>query len=219
MVMIIKILLALLIILLVFLFLIFLKSWHIHIIFKNDNSDYSCNVKINFLFINLLFFTVEKFVYLKIQLTLFSKTLNIVEFKLNDKKTEELNEEISDDNDTNLFENIKQLVPLLYDSKEDLYSIIKLLFKIVKFDESYVFLDMGLLDNNLTIKLCSLLWALSAPLYPLNFKLYLNPEMNKLLVKSDINVKFDIFLLNIIKILLIIINRKKLRNIVKVIIK
>lgn len=217
--MIVEILIALLFILLVFLFLIFLKSWHIHIIFKNDNSDYSCNVKINFLFINLLFFTVEKFVYLKIQLTLFSKTLNIVEFKLNDKKTEELNEEISDDNDTNLFENIKQLVPLLYDSKEDLYSIIKLLFKIVKFDESYVFLDMGLLDNNLTIKLCSLLWALSAPLYPLNFKLYLNPEMNKLLVKSDINVKFDIFLLNIIKILLIIINRKKLRNIVKVIIK
>lgn len=217
--MIVEILIALLFILLVFLFLIFLKSWHIHIIFKNDNSDYSCNVKINFLFINLLFFTVEKFVYLKIQLTLFSKTLNIVEFKLNDKKTEELNEEISDDNDTNLFENIKQLVPLLYDSKEDLYSIIKLLFKIVKFDESYVFLDMGLLDNNLTIKLCSLLWALSAPLYPLNFKLYLNPEMNKLLVKSDINVKFDIFLLNIIKILLLIINRKKLRNIVKVIIK
>lgn len=217
--MIVEILIALLFILLVFLFLIFLKSWHIHIIFKNDNSDYSCNVKINFLFINLLFFTVEKFVYLKIQLTLFSKTLNIIEFKLNDKKTEEVNEEISEDNDTNLFENIKQLIPLLYDSKEDLYSIIKLLFKIVKFDESYVFLDMGLLDNNLTIKLCSLLWALSAPLYPLNFKLYLNPEMNKQLIKSDINVKFDIFLLNIIKILLLIINRKKLRNIVKVIIK
>lgn len=217
--MIVEILIALLFILLVFLFLIFLKSWHIHIIFRNDNSDYSCNVKISFLFINLLFFTVEKFVYLKIQLTLFSKTLNIVEFKLNDKKTEELNEEISEDNDTNLFENIKQLIPLLYDSKEDLYSIIKLLFKIVKFDESYVFLDIGLLDNNLTIKLCSLLWALSAPLYPLNFKLYLNPEMNKQLIKSDINVKFDIFLLNIIKILLLIINRKKLRNIVKVIIK
>lgn len=217
--MIIEILLGLLLIIVVFLFLIFLKSWHIHIIFKNDNLDYSFSVKINFLFINLLFFTVEKLVYLKLQLTLFSKTLNIFEFKLNDKKTDEVTEENSTKNEKDYFDKIKQLVPFLNDSKGELYSIIKLLVKMVKFDESYVFLNMGLKDNNLTIKLCSLLWALAAPLYPLNFKLYLTPEMNKMLVKSDLNVKFEIFLLNLLKISLFIISRKKLRNIVKVIIK
>lgn len=218
MVMIIKILLALLIILLVFLFLIFLKSWHIHIIFKNDNLDHSFKVKINFLFINLLFFTVEKLVYLKLQLTLFSKTLNIFEFKLNDKKTEDVTEEISTERENDIFDKIKEIFPLLNDSREELYSIIKLIVKMVKFDESYVILNMGLLDNNLTINFCSLLWTLSAPLYPLNFKLYLTPEINKLLVKSDMNVKFDIFLLNALKILILVIKSKKLRNIVKVII-
>jgi hypothetical protein len=218
MVMIIEILLVLLLIVLVFLFIIFLKSWHIHIIFKNEDLDYSFNVKINILFVNLLFFTVEKSVYLKVQFTLFSKTLDIFELNFNEDKTEETNEEISTDDENDIFENIKQAVPLLIDAKGELYSIIKLLVKMVKFDESYVFLDIGLLDNNLTINLCTLLWTLTAPLYPLNFKLYLTPEINKLLVKSDVNIKFDIILLNLIRILLFILKRKKLRNIVKVLI-
>jgi len=218
MVMIIEILLVLLLIVLVFLFLIFLKSWHIHIIFKNDNLEYLCNVILNFLFVNLLFFTLEKSVYLKIQFTLFSKTLNIIEFKLNDNKTEETNDEISTE-DEDIFEKIKQIIPLLNDSKQDLFSIINLFVKMVKFDESYVFLNLGLLDDNLTINLCTLLWTLSAPLYPLNFKLYLTPEINKFLIKSDVNVKFDLCLLNIIKIMLFISRRKNLQNIIKIIIK
>lgn len=218
MVMIIEILLVLLLIVLVFLFLIFLKSWHIHIIFKNDNLEYLCNVILNFLFVNLLFFTLEKSVYLKIQFTLFSKTLNIIEFKLNDNKTEETNEEISTE-DEDIFEKIKQIIPLLNDSKQDLFSIINLFVKMVKFDESYVFLNLGLLDDNLTINLCTLLWTLSAPLYPLNFKLYLTPEINKFLIKSDVNVKFDLCLLNIIKIMLFISRRKNIQNIIKIIIK
>lgn len=213
--MIIEILLVILFILALSLFLIFLKTWHIHIILKNNNLDYSFDIKINFLFFNIFLFTIEKIVYLKLQASFFSKTLDIFELKLNDEKSEEI-ENTSSENEEGTFDKIKQVFSLLNDSKGDLYNIIKLIIKMVKFDESYVILNMGLLENDLTIKLCTLLWALAAPLYPLNFKLYLTPEMNKFLVKSDVNVKFDILLFNLIKILFYILRRDRLRELIKV---
>lgn len=213
--MIIEILLVILFILVLSFFLIFLKTWHIHIILKNNNLDYSFDIKINFLFFNIFLFTIEKIVYLKLQASFFSKTLDIFELKLNDEKSEEI-ENTSSENEEGTFDKIKQILSLLDDSKGDLYYIIKLIIKMVKFDESYVILNMGLLENDLTIKLCTLLWALAAPLYPLNFKLYLTPEMNKLLVKSDVNVKFDILLLNLIKILFYVLRRDRLRELIKV---
>lgn len=213
--MIIEILLVILFILALSLFLIFLKTWHIHIILKNHNLDYTFNIKINFLFFNIFLFTIEKIVYLKLQASFFSKTLDIFELKLNDEKSEEI-ENTSSENEEGTFDKIKQVFSLLNDSKGDLYNIIKLIIKMVKFDESYVILNIGLLENDLTIKLCTLLWALAAPLYPLNFKLYLTPEMNKLLVKSDVNVKFDILLLNLIKILFYVLRRDRLRELIKV---
>lgn len=213
--MIIEILLVILFILALSLFLIFLKTWHIHIILKNNNLDYSFDIKINFLFFNIFLFTIEKIVYLKLQASFFSKTLDIFELKLNDEKSEEI-ENTSSENEEGTFDKIKQILSLLDDSKGDLYYIIKLIIKMVKFDESYVILNMGLLENDLTIKLCTLLWALAAPLYPLNFKLYLTPEMNKFLVKSDVNVKFDILLLNLIKILFYVLRRDRLRELIKV---
>ena len=213
--MIIEILLVILFILALSLFLIFLKTWHIHIILKNNNLDYSFDIKINFLFFNIFLFTIEKIVYLKLQASFFSKTLDIFELKLNDEKSEEI-ENTSSENEEGAFDKIKQILSLLDDSKGDLYYIIKLIIKMVKFDESYVILNMGLLENDLTIKLCTLLWALAAPLYPLNFKLYLTPEMNKFLVKSDVNVKFDILLFNLIKILFYILRRDRLRELIKV---
>ncbi len=213
--MIIEILLVILFILVLSFFLIFLKTWHIHIILKNNNLDYSFDIKINFLFFNIFLFTIEKIVYLKLQASFFSKTLDIFELKLNDEKSEEI-ENTSSENEEGTFDKIKQILSLLDDSKGDLYYIIKLIIKMVKFDESYVILNMGLLENDLTIKLCTLLWALAAPLYPLNFKLYLTPEMNKFLVKSDVNVKFDILLFNLIKILFYILRRDRLRELIKV---
>lgn len=213
--MIIEILLVILFILVLSFFLIFLKTWHIHIILKNNNLDYSFDIKINFLFFNIFLFTIEKIVYLKLQASFFSKTLDIFELKLNDEKSEEI-ENTSSENEEGTFDKIKQILSLLDDSKGDLYYIIKLIIKMVKFDESYVILNMGLLENDLTIKLCTLLWALAAPLYPLNFKLYLTPEMNKFLVKSDVNVKFGILLFNLIKILFYILRRDRLRELIKV---
>ncbi len=218
--MIIKLLLVLLIIFIAFLFLIFFKSWHIHIIFKNENLDYFYRIIIKFLLFNIAVFTVEKRVHVLLQITLFSKTIKVFEYKLKDKSsdsaenesTESTEEESSDEEN---IEKIKNNYSLFYDAKKDLLSIVQLLVKMVKFDESWLIMNLGLKDNNLTIKFCTLLWTLFAPLYPLGLKLILTPEINKSIIKTDMNIKFDIFLFNILKILFLIIRRKKLREIMK----
>lgn len=220
--MIFELLLALLIIIIVFLFLIFFKSWHIHIIFKNDNWDYFYRIIINFLFFNITVFTLEKIVRAKLQINLLSKTINVFELKLNDDSEEtsendsqEAIESDSEDDEKELFEKIKESYPILYDAKDQIYSIIELLVKMLKFDESWIVMNLGLSDNNLTIKFCSLLWTLFAPLCPAGLKLYLTPEINKLLIKTDINVKFDLFLGNILKILFLVVRSKKLRRVIQ----
>lgn len=218
--MIIKLLLVLLIIFIAFLFLIFFKSWHIHIIFKNENLDYFYRIIIKFLLFNIAVFTVEKRVHVLLQITLFSKTIKVFEYKLKDKSsdsaenesTESTKEESSDEEN---IEKIKNNYSLFYDAKKDLLSIVQLLVKMLKFDESWLIMNLGLKDNNLTIKFCTLLWTLFAPLYPLGLKLILTPEINKSIIKTDMNIKFDIFLFNILKILFLIIRRKKLREIMK----
>lgn len=218
--MIIKLLLVLLIIFIAFLFLIFFKSWHIHIIFKNENLDYFYRIIIKFLLFNIAVFTVEKRVHVLLQITLFSKTIKVFEYKLKDKSsdsaenesTESTKEESSGEEN---IEKIKNNYSLFYDAKKDLLSIVQLLVKMVKFDESWLIMNLGLKDNNLTIKFCTLLWTLFAPLYPLGLKLILTPEINKSIIKTDMNIKFDIFLFNILKILFLIIRRKKLREIMK----
>lgn len=228
--MIIKLLLALLIIFIVFLFLIFFKSWHIHIIFKNENSDYFYRIIINFLIFGFTFFEREEINYVKVQINILSKTVNLFDIKLNDqtsdssqedteKSVEDNPSENNSEDEYSISEKIKEAYPLIYDERNSLYSIIKLLVKMLKFDESWVVMNLGLSDNNLTIKICSLLWTLSAPLYPAGLKLYLTPEINNSLIKTDINVKFDILLLNLLKILFFVVRRKKLMDIIKIFMK
>lgn len=228
--MIIKFLLALLIIFIVFLFLIFFKSWHIHISFKNENSDYFYRIIINFLIFGLTFFEREEINYVKVQINILSKTLNLFDIKLNDqtsdsspddteKSVEDNQSENNSEDEYSISEKIKEAYPLIYDERNSLYSIIKLLVKMLKFDESWVVMNLGLSDNNLTIKICSLLWTLSAPLYPAGLKLYLTPEINNSLIKTDINVKFDILLLNLLKILFFVVRRKKLMDVIKIFMK
>ncbi len=214
--MLIELLLLLLVILIVLFFLIFFKTWHIHIIFKNNNLDYSFNVHINFLFLNLLFYSLEETNCLDINIVLFSKTLKVFNIKFNHKESEEEYEENSEDTgNDNTLNKIKQLLPLLEKSKEDLYDVIKLLVDLISFDESYVIMNLGLQDNNMTIKFCSFLWALFAPLYSLNFKLYLTPEINKLMLKSNINLKFSVCLKNLLKIIILVLRRENLQNIIR----
>lgn len=233
--MIIELLLVLLILLVVLLFLIFFKSWHIHIIFKNNNADYFYKIVISFLIFNLIFFTRDEIGYLKVQITIFSKTLHLFDIKLNDGKEDSSQEDSSkeesqqgiennqsEENSTeedDLLDKITEAYPLLYDERNNLYSIIKMLVRMLKFDESWITMNLGLSDNNLTIKICSLLWTLSAPLYPVGLRVYLTPEINKTLIKTDTNVKFDVLLFNILKILSLVVQRKKLRDTIKIFMK
>ena len=233
--MIIELLLVLLILLVVLLFLIFFKSWHIHIIFKNNNADYFYRIVISFLIFNLIFFTRDEIGYLKVQIAIFSKTLDLFDIKLNDGKEDSSQEDSSkeesqqgiennqpEENSTeedDLLDKITEAYPLLYDERNNLYSIIKMLVRMLKFDESWITMNLGLSDNNLTIKICSLLWTLSAPLYPVGLRVYLTPEINKTLIKTDTNVKFDVLLFNILKILSLVVQRKKLRDTIKIFMK
>ena len=238
-------LLILLIIIVVIFFLIFFKRWNIHITFKNDEENYYFFFKINIFFINIVIMLVDNQIQFLLQFSISSKVYDLVKFNLNDKKIDESEEddseednseedeseeddsekEDSDDEENNnvktsdILPKIKEIYPLLYESKEDLFHIVKLIIKMVKFDESYAIINLGLSDNNLTIKFCSLLWALSAPLYPLRFRLHLTPEINKLMIKTEVNIKFNIRLLNILKIIIFIIRKRNLINIIKISLK
>ncbi len=218
-------LLILLIIIVVIFFLIFFKRWNIHITFKNDEENYYFFFKINIFFINVVIMLVDNQIQFLLQVAISSKAYDLVKFNLNDKKSDESEENYSDDEDNNedktsdIFPKIKEICPILFESKEDLFHIVNLIIKMVKFDESYAIINLGLADNNLTIKFCNLLWALSAPLYPLKFRLHLTPEINKLMIRTDINIKFNIRLLNILKIIIFIIRKRNLINIIKIILK
>ncbi|RAP47012.1 MAG: hypothetical protein BZ135_02925 [Methanosphaera sp. rholeuAM6] len=217
MVMLVEILFLLLIIIIVLLFLLFLKSWHLHITLKNDDLVYDFIINIKFLIVKIIFELIKDSKVLKIQLSLFSKTINIIKIDLNKKRskddldTEQVNEDVEK---SNTFSKLIHLYPLLVDAKDELMHIIVLITKMITFTDSYAIINLGLSDNNLTIKFCTLLWSLTAPLYPLGFKLLLTPEINQLTFKSDINIKFDIKLFNLLKITYMILKTGKLRKIV-----
>ena len=216
--MLIELLFLLLIIIVVLLSLLFLKSWHVHIIFKSDDLNHDSIIQINFLIFQFLIRLTEKPILLEIQLNILSKNLILKEILFNeDSSKEEVNEETTndDEDDKDINNKLIQLYPLLKDAQYELMHIIKLITKMVTFNESYAIINLGLSDNNLTIKICTLFWSLTAPLYPLGLKLILTPEINKIKFKSDINVKFDIKLFNLLKIAYTILKSKKLRNLIK----
>lgn len=222
--MIIELLLTLLIIFIVFLFLIFFKSWHIHIIFKNDNLDYFYRIIINFLLFNISIFTVENILHVLLKINILSKSVKVFEYQSDDRSSDsgEIKEDNPDEDssdsqsdDEGTVDEVKKIYQLFHDAKDDLYSVVKLLVKMLKFDESYLIMNLGLSDNNMTIKFCTLLWTLFAPLYTVGFKLYLTPEINRAVIKTDANVKFDVYLFNLLRILFLIIRRKQLRDIIQ----
>jgi hypothetical protein len=218
--MIIEIIVALLIIIVVLLFLVIFKPWYLHIHFKNNNLDYNYNVSINFLLFNVEIMN-DSNLKIKFSLTFRSKTIPLFEHEVskeNQKETDDeiVDETIDEDNEKqNLFEKIKDLYFLLKEAEEDLFKLTKLLMDIISFEESFSRINLGIADNTLTIKFCTLLWTLTAPLYPLGFKLIVTPEMNEMILKSDLDLIFKIRVFNILKVLIFILKQKNLRNIVK----
>lgn len=223
MVMFIEILSLLLIIIVVLFSLLFLKSWYVHLIFKNDDLHHEFFIQINFLIFQIIFELTEDPRILDLQLKIFSKTLNIKKIVLTKTESEDKLEteepKNEDSEEVGVYSKLNQLYPLLYDSKQELMQIIFLITKMVTFIESYAIINLGLSDNNLTIKFCILLWSLSAPLYPMGCRLLLTPEINQLKFKSDVNIKFKIKLFNLLKISYVIFKTKKLREIVELLLK
>lgn len=228
MVMVIEIIFTLFVILLVFFFLLLIKPWHLHIIFKNNNLEYNYFAFLKILIFSIFIRYVNSRLILDFKLNFFSHTFNLFKTNINEKESEEnLNSDSEEKENSSkgseekektnneLLLKIKELYPLLIQSKEDLMDLINVIIKIVKFNESSSIINLGVLDNNLTIKICTIIWALTAPLYSLNFRVFLTPEIDKIIIKTDSNIEFDIFFINILKIAYIIITREHLRNLIK----
>lgn len=209
-----KILVILLIIIVILFFLLFLKTWHLHILFKNHNLNHEFKITITILFMEIIISNLTSATEIKFKLNIFSRKKSI---KTIYPQKNKFNEYIPDNNDDFDIEVIRQIYTLIMKSKEDLYKIMLLVIKVVTFENSTAYINLGLHENNKTIKLCNLLWSLTAPLYPLNFQLILTPEINRLILKSDIDLVFNIKTFNIIKIVIVIIRNENLRNIVKII--
>lgn len=210
-----ELLFALFIIIVVLFFILFFKTWHVHIILKNNNFDYQFIVTIKFLNIKVLIETLDNNYVLRFKLIFFSKMFSLFNYTIKGNKNNKENKDNNKSEDEKLYLSLKKYYSLLIESKKDLYSIIELLITMIKFDVADVIVNLGVKNNYLTIKFCSFLWALTAPLYPLNFRFFLTPEINKLILKSDINIKFDIFLFNLLKIFFRIIKSTNLRKLIR----
>ncbi|WP_323735405.1 DUF2953 domain-containing protein [Methanosphaera sp. ISO3-F5] len=216
-----EILIILLIIIVILVFLLFFKTWHLHILFKNHDLDYILSVTIIFLFIQIEISEINSNPTIGISIKLFSKVKQLHSTKIeSNTETDELPEEKTEQNtntNTKDYTKIKKISQLLLDSKYELYHIIQLITGMIKFNYSKINMDLGLGDNNLTIKICNLIWTISAPLYPLNFHLLLTPHINETIIKTDCDINFNIKLVNVLKIGIIIIKNKKLIMVIKTI--
>ncbi len=227
-----KLLVVFLFILIVALFLLIFSNMHMYVSFKNQNLEYDGNIKINYLLLELEFNIKEKI--LNIELKIRSKKIHIYSLDLNKKEDEDENideiqtqpdettdettntdddEESSDDEKPD----IKQILKLLDDAKSDIIEIITYLPKLMKFNNSNIVLNLGLCDNHLTIKASSLIYMISAILYPANLNISFTPEFNTLILKSDVDITLDIIVVNIVKLLFITIKKESIRNIIEVI--
>lgn len=218
--MIVEILIILLIIIIsIFIFLL-IKPLDIHVIIQNNNLDYFAQLFVSILLINIYLYSKNSKLNLSIKIKLFSKEYQLFSREINSDEEDSI-EEVSDekidendslDDDNSMINKIEKIYPELVEAKKDLFEVIYSLKDLCKFKESNIYINLGLSNNNFTIKFCTLLWSIFAPLYPLNCRLFLTPEINKRIVKSDININFQIFLRNIVKIIIMVLKRKNLRN-------
>lgn len=208
--MLVEIMIILLIIIIALLIFLIIKPLDIHILIQNNNLDYLAQIFLSFLLINFYLYSENSKFNLSINFNLLSKEYHIFSHEIN--SDEKSNEQESSDDENSAIYKIEKMYPEIIDAKEDLFELVYSLKDLCKFKESNIFINLGLSNNNITIKFCTLLWSIFAPLYPLNCRLFLTPEINKKVVKSDMDIHFQIFLKNIFKILFIILKRKKLHN-------
>ncbi|WP_455646180.1 hypothetical protein [Methanosphaera sp.] len=208
--MLVQILIILLFILIALLFYLIFKPVDIHAVFKNNNSDINGYIHINYILFEFIFDIPNRL--LKINLKIYSHKFTILTLTIiNDESSKETDE-------LNFKESIKEIISNIIDAKEDLLKIVKLLTETCKFKKSHINMNLGLNNNNSTIKLCSMIWAITAPFYPLGLDVLLVPEINKFIIKTDMDVSFNIFLYKLIQIIIKIITTENLRKLIKSII-
>lgn len=211
--MLVKLLFLLLIILIVIFLIIFSESIHVSVIFNYLNNSMDGQIIIKYYFINYIKDFNNNVTKLVISTRLFSK-----EFVLNnneeesestsennsdDKEREDENSEISSEkgNFKNILNLIKRYYPDISVLKQDIIEIIVSFKDIFFIDDNYLNINLGLTDNNLTIKICTFLWSLSAIFYPMGLNILIKPIINETKLEVQSNLKFDISLLLVLKIL------------------
>lgn len=226
--MILQIIFMLLLIVILLIFIFFLKPLGVYLSFHRNNQALNGEIIITHYFLKLRYVFEKKaldvFVIWKSR-NILLRTINldsIDENNSNDNndgdedKGEDNTDEYEDEFSSNLLENAKEIYPTLKASTSDLYKIVVLIVTLCKFKESNIKLDFGLKNNNLTIKICNILWAITAPLYPFDIHILITPVINKAVVNFDCEVSFDIIIMNILRIIFKIITSI---NILKLIIK
>lgn len=218
--MLLELLIIICIILLVIFLLLFLLPLHVSVRIKNNNLDYNLNIILKILLIKTLLTINPNDKNLAINLQIFNKQFKLYSKDLDqdDELTEEndLEDEEPKDEDTEeetkLIENIKEKINLIIASKDEIISIIKYLFNLIQFHESLVNVNLGLGDNNLTIKTCNTLLTIFTPLYALNIKVFIIPAINEACIRSDAEISFKIYLINLFKIIITVFKSENLRN-------
>lgn len=218
--MLLELLIIICIILLVIFLLLFLLPLHVSVRMKNNNLDYHLNIILKILLLKTLLTINQNDKKLAIKLQIFNKQFKLYSKDLdqNNEQTEEKDledEEPKDDDseeETKLLENIKEKINLIIVSKDEIISIIKYLFKLIQFHESLVNVNLGLGDNNLTIKTCNTLLTIFTPFYALNIKVFIIPAINEVCIRTDAEISFKIYLINLLKIIITVLKSENLRN-------
>lgn len=235
--MLIKLLLLLLVILIALFLIIFLEPVHIAIDIKLLNELKNGFVEIKYYFIKITRSIAEGYTTISIDTKYFSKDLKTIYPKNDDSddendvdKTTSSDEggpndvdesELDDDNskiedkpdESNLRSTInliKTYYPDVLELKNDIMEIIFMFTKIIFLKDNYINLDIGLVDNNLTIKVSSFLWSVTAPFYAIGLNTIIKPVMNEYKLNIDSRLDFELSLLVILKILLKILSNSKL---------
>lgn len=217
---IIKILFLIAIILIALLIIIFSESLHISITLKNNNFSYFGVINIKYYFLQIAYDIKSRQISLLINSKYFTKKITTIT-KDNSSDNTDSDDESSKDNlkDTNEDEDInpnkiKQLIKLIYNSKKDIMELIVLIIDLISFKNSYILMNLGLGDNNLTIKTCNRIWAITAPFYTVGLQTILTPQLNETILKTELNILFEVELLKILKLIKEVLLNKNIRSLI-----
>ncbi|MDO5824809.1 MAG: hypothetical protein Q4Q22_00335 [Methanosphaera sp.] len=127
-----------------------------------------------------------------------------------ESKTEEDDEKTDEDNFSGNINLIRKYAPEILNLKKDILDILLTFTKIIFLDENYINLSFGLIDNNMTIKVSSFLWAITAPFYAKGLRVIITPIMDEAKLNVISRLNFQLSLLVLLKVIIKIISNIKM---------